>query len=417
MRKVMILFLSLFGILSIGSLAAQTPIAYSVMASGTYDKAALSLTDSLKQQGIDLTVAAFPWAALRQNNTTDLLTGTGKYDVMSGSYYLADVYSNFISLDDLIAKNNFGPGLLSGLMAKCERFNGHQIGLPYGSDVEGFMYRKDLFDKAGIKWPSTWAEMVKLIPQLKKLAAANGMSVMVFPGGQSDQMPALFVDKYEGYFINKNKKFQLQADKAVAALNIAKSEASLMDPAWLGLSFDDAHAQFLSGKALISYDWPSFVLDSVDVPAKSAVAGKWALGKTPTPGRPWLSLWQMYISKYSKNPEAAFKFAMAMLNATNDKAFFLNYGIGPSFAATYKDPEVVKAHTNYFDAQQYNLSVAVNPSMSGEAQDYFSSSLGEFFLGKITAQEFVAKVNAKWATLTVPAAMFETAAATGQMEK
>lgn len=62
-------------------------IAFSVTKSGTYDKAAESVTSQFKKEtGIDVTIAAFPWATLRQNNTTDLVTGTGKYDIKSGSY-------------------------------------------------------------------------------------------------------------------------------------------------------------------------------------------------------------------------------------------------------------------------------------------------------------------------------------------
>ena len=42
---------------------------------------------------------AFPWAVLRQNNTTDLITGAGQYQVMSGGYYLADVYEQLRAAD------------------------------------------------------------------------------------------------------------------------------------------------------------------------------------------------------------------------------------------------------------------------------------------------------------------------------
>jgi ABC-type glycerol-3-phosphate transport system substrate-binding protein len=388
------------------------------MASGTYDKAAASIVDSFKaSSGIDVTVSAFPWAVLRQNNTTDLLTGTGTYDVMSGSYYLADVYSNFISLDEYIAKYNFGKDFIPGLMGKCEFFGGHQIGLPYGPDVFGFMYRKDLFDKVGIKWPSTWNEFIKLLPQLKKLAEANGMDTLVFPAGQPDQMPALFVDKYDGTFITKDKKFQLDPPKAIAALEMAKTLVSYMPANRMSMSFDDANARFVNGKALMCFDWPSFVVATADDPAKSKVVGKWALGKCFTPGRPWLSLWQVYISKYSKNPEAAFKWIMALINPKTDMDFYKVYGLGPVFNSSYADPDIVKNHNYQFAAQKYNLGIAANPSMSGEAQDYFSSSMGEFLIDKITAKQFVDQVNAKWATLTVPVGLLDTAAKTGQMAK
>jgi ABC-type glycerol-3-phosphate transport system substrate-binding protein len=336
---------------------------------------------------------------------------------MSGSYYLADVYANFISLDDYIAKYKLGQGLLSGLMQKCEFFNGHQIGLPYGPDAYGVLYRKDLFDQAGVQWPSTWADFVALLPKLKQIADANGMATIAFAGGAPEQAPALFFDKYDGYFITKDKKYQLQADKAVAALNMNHTLLSYMASDFMGLSIDDANARFLGGKALLLICWPSFVVAAADDPQKSQVVGKWALGKSVTPGRPWLSLWQMYISKYSKNPEAAFKWAAALINAQNDKSFYVTYGIGPEFSATYQDAALAQQHAHQFAAQQYNFSVAVNPPLSGEAQDFFASSLGDFALGKISAQQCVDQVNQKWATMTVPVGLIDDAQKTGQMQK
>ncbi|RPI97776.1 MAG: extracellular solute-binding protein, partial [Chloroflexi bacterium] len=75
-----------------GTVTAQDELTVSYMQSGTYDKAAEELAPRFEEEtGVAVKVVAFPWADLRQNNTTDLLTGTGEYDVMSGSYYLADV--------------------------------------------------------------------------------------------------------------------------------------------------------------------------------------------------------------------------------------------------------------------------------------------------------------------------------------
>jgi len=396
---------------------APVAVTFSLMAAGTYDKAAEEIKPQFeKETGIQLTIAAFPWATLRQNNTTDLLTGTGKYDIMSGSYYLADVYSHFISLDDYIKESGFGKGLLSGFMEKCEHFKGHQIGLPYGPDAYGMLYRKDLFDEAGLSWPATWDQFMAMLPRMKAVADSHGMDTIVFSGGAPEQAPALFFDKYDGYFITKDGKYQLERNKAIEVLNTDKELLKYMAGDFMGLSIDDANARFLDGKALSIICWPSFIVAAADNPEKSRVVGKWSLGKSPTPGRPWLSLWQIYISKYSKNPDAAWKWAMAYINEKNDVHFFKTYGIGPVFESTYKNPELAKKYSHYFPAQSYNLTRAVNPPLSGESQDYFASVLGEFGLGKLNAREAVDKINEKWATLPVPEALSENAIITGQVE-
>ena len=107
---------------------------------------------------------------------------------------------------------------------------------------------------------------------------------------------------------------------------------------------------------------------------------------------------------------------MALINARNDKAFYTGFGIGPEFSATYQDAALAGAHAHQFVAQQYNFSLAANPPLSGEAQDYFAGSLGDFALGKITAQQCVDQVNQKWATMTVPVGLIDDAQKTGQMQ-
>src|SRR5207244_10874235 len=52
---------------------ASQSITVTYMASGTYDRAAHDVARQLKKEGINVTVAAFPWAVLRQKNTTAIL--------------------------------------------------------------------------------------------------------------------------------------------------------------------------------------------------------------------------------------------------------------------------------------------------------------------------------------------------------
>ena len=88
-----------------GQAGAAEPLTATYMESGTYDVAAKRIAADFKRaKGVDVKVVAFPWAVLRQNNTTDLITGAGQYQVMSGGYYLADVYDNFAPLDEFIKK-------------------------------------------------------------------------------------------------------------------------------------------------------------------------------------------------------------------------------------------------------------------------------------------------------------------------
>jgi ABC-type glycerol-3-phosphate transport system substrate-binding protein len=124
--------------LGAGGASKADPLNFSVMESGTYDKAAHEIADAFKAKtGTEVKIAAFPWAVLRQNNTTDLISGTGQYQVMSGGYYLADVYTYFAPLTAYIEKDNYAQGMIRHLMepGHSEWSDGQQIGIPYGIDA------------------------------------------------------------------------------------------------------------------------------------------------------------------------------------------------------------------------------------------------------------------------------------------
>ena len=128
----------LAAILGMPLMAGAAQITFSVMESGTYNKAAEELAPAFKAHtGADLKIVAFPWAVLRQNNTTDLISGTGQYQVMSGGYYLADVYDYFQPLTPFIQKDDYAKGMIPGLMqpGHSEWSNGEQIGVPYGMPI------------------------------------------------------------------------------------------------------------------------------------------------------------------------------------------------------------------------------------------------------------------------------------------
>jgi ABC-type glycerol-3-phosphate transport system substrate-binding protein len=392
-------------------------IAVSFMASGTYDKAAADVAADLKGKGVDVTVAAFPWAVLRQNNTNQLIAGTAEYSAMSGSYYLADVYKFMKPVDDLIKKDNVGQGMIDGLMTKSEHSNGKQIGIPYGVDSYGLMYRTDLFKTAGMEAKfATWADFLKAMPALQAKLPKD-VAPFVFAGGAGEQLPAVFFADYDGTYINKDGKFQLEADKAAAAIQVSNDILKFAEKGSKAYSVDEANAVFLSGKAAMVIGWPSFIRAAADDPAKSQVVGKWAQMEFPGKGFPWLSLWNIFVNSSAKNPDAAWAFVKAYTSEANALVFFNKYGIGSCYVSTYQNADVLAKHGHDLPNGMKNIARAKNPPLSGEAQDFFSATLGEMNSGKLTAKQAVDKINTKWATLTVPAAILESATNNGLVAK
>jgi len=408
--------------------AAAAPAAgalnVSYMASGTYDEAAKAISaDFEKATGAKVQVAAFPWATLRQNNTNDLVGGSGQYDVMSGGYYLADVYSYFEPLTPLIKKDNFGASIIPGLMdiGRSEWFDGNQIGVPYGIDVYGLLVRTDLFKAAGVDTKmSTWVDFLKAADALKKSGKlGDGVAPFVFAYGAVEQLPAIFFAAYGGSYINKDGKYALEADKATTAIQVVKDTVQYAPANALSLSIDDANAVFLDGKAAMLIGWPSFVRKNADDPVKSKVVGNWATTEFPLNDGafPWLSMWQLFIPKASKHKDAAWTWIKEYTSEQNAKTFFEKWGIGSIYASVYEDKDLLAKHSHDFPSTLKNMSKAKNPPLSGESQDFMASTIGEVLQGKTDPAAAVKAINDKWATVAVPPALLQAAKGAGLMAK
>ena len=386
------------------------------MNSGTYNVAAQSLVGSFdKTAGVNVKIDAFPYAALQQNNTNAVISGQCTYNVVSGSYYLASIYSYFQNLNTYASKSNYAAGLIPGLWKHSEFYNGYHIGVPYGPDAYSLMYNTSLFKSAGLALPKTWSQLLSDLSALKQ-KLPSGVSPFVFSAGAVEQLPALFFSTYNGYFINKGGHYALDVPEATSAINYAVKLMSYAPSDASGLSINAADDLFVNGKAAVLYGWPSFIRLQADTPKESAVAGKWEVGTDPPGGLLWLSLWQLYMTKCTSNQSAAWKWMTTFSSPSTDELLFTKYDVNPSFKATYSNPTLAKQNANYFPGEQANLKRAKNPPLSGQAQDFLASTIGSVLTSKVTANAAVSSINSEWARYPVPSALLHEGAADGLVQ-
>jgi len=401
------------------ALSQERKITVTYMSAGTYDVAAKEVAPEFERlTGIKVKIAAFPWAVLRQKNQMDLITGAGNYDVMCGSYYLAKVYKFFHSLDRYIARDNYGVGMISGLLEKCQGYKGHQIGVPYGGDCLSIMYRTDLFEEAGLGIPHTWEGIIGAAGKLDTLYRKEGIYGYAFGcAAAGGDLGNHLYTKYDGTLISADNKFHLEPQKAVRALKKTQQLFDYAPSGYVAITMDEVSAMFLQGKVGIIEYWPSFTRAAANDPARSNIVGKWGILPYPEVGFPFLSMWEMFISTYSRDKDAAWEWIKFYTGEKYAKHFFEKYGIGSMYASTYKDLELLKKHGHDFPGLLANLKRAKNPTLTGEAQDFMISTLSEVLMGELTPEEAVVKINAKWADLEVPEAVIEMAEATGLKAK
>src|SRR5215211_1668202 len=115
-----------------GGGGAGSGVTATYMKSGTYDIAAKKFAEEFASKNdTSVDIKAFPYAALRQNNTNAVISGSCDYNVMSGSYYLASIYNYFRPLDDLANRSNYSDALAPGLWDHSEFYKGQHVGVPY----------------------------------------------------------------------------------------------------------------------------------------------------------------------------------------------------------------------------------------------------------------------------------------------
>jgi ABC-type glycerol-3-phosphate transport system substrate-binding protein len=406
-------------VLAIG-LAASVPtqaqsLTFSVMASGTYDKAAADAATAFQAKtGTKVTVAAFPWATLRQNNITDVVTGTNQYQVMSGGFYLADIYSHFVPLGDMVKQDNPAAGMIPGLMdpGRSEYFSGKQIGFPYGTDVYGVMVNDDLFKQAGVDPASikTWDDFLTACTQLE--AKLTGIACFSHPTGNPEQISAFFFGDYDGTYINAAGHYELDVPKATATGKLISEIWKHLPKQGGAMSFDEANAAFRDGKTAMLVTWPSFANAFLDADG-SPIKGHWHQIPFPGPGWPSLSQWQLFIPDSAPDKALAWQWIKAFAGPDSAKANFVKYGIGSPWKALYDDPELKAEHQHDWPAKLADLPRAQNPVLSGEALDFLNNTMQDIANGRVTPDAGIASINTAWAGFQVPQTLLETAKSVG----
>jgi multiple sugar transport system substrate-binding protein len=405
-------------ILAVGLVSAVPAVAqslnFSVMASGTYDKAAEELAPAFQAKtGAKTTVAAFPWAILRQNNITDVVTGTNHYQVMSGGFYLADIYSHFVPLGDMVKKDNMGNGMIPGLMdpGRSEYFGGKQIGFPYGTDVYGVMVNDDLLKKAGITGEfKTWNDFLAACSTIE--SKLPGIACFSHPTGSPEQISSFFFGDYDGTFINAAGKYGLDVPKATATGKLISELWKHLPKQGNAMSFDEANAAFRDGKTAMLVTWPSFANAFLDKEG-SPIKGPWHQVPFPGPGWPSLSQWQLFMVDTAPDKDLAWNWMKTFAGPENAKANYVKYGIGSPWKALYDDPELKAQHAHDWPAKLADLPRAQNPVLSGEALDFLNNTMQDVANGRVTPEAGVASINAAWANVPVPQTLMETAKSVG----
>ena len=164
------------------------------------------------------------------------------------------------------------------------RINGDVMAIAFMQNAQNLFYRKDIFDKHGLKAPTTYAEMLTVAAAIKaKEPTIEFPIAQTFAKGWDSGTE--FVNLFAGY---GGKMFKpgtavpaFNDEAGVKAIELMKSMLPFMTPNALASNSDDVMNQFQQGKAAMGVLWASRAA-RMDDAAASKVVGKMEFVAAPS---------------------------------------------------------------------------------------------------------------------------------------
>ncbi|MCO5732440.1 sugar ABC transporter substrate-binding protein [Rhizobium sp. SSA_523] len=318
------------------------------------------LTDDFKTKnpGIDLEWVTLEENVLRQRVTTDIATKSGQYDIMTIGIYEAPIWGKqgwLAPLDTLAADKSYDaddllPPIRSGLTV-----DGKLYAAPFYGESSMVMYRKDLFDKAGLKMPDapTWDFIADAARKLTDKSSETYGICLRGKAGWGENMAFLTAasNSFGARWFDENWKPQFDQPEWKNTLDFyVKLMKDAGPPGASSNGFNENLALFQTGKCGMWID-ATVAASFVTNPKESKVADQVGFALAPDNGLGkrgnWLWSWNLAIPAGSKKVEAAEKFiawatSKDYLNLVAEKEGWANVPPGTR-TSLYNNAEYTKA--------------------------------------------------------------------------
>ncbi|WP_416547354.1 ABC transporter substrate-binding protein [Limnohabitans sp. DCL3] len=289
--------------------------------------------------------------------------------------------------------------------------DGKLLAMPWFTDAGLMFYRKDLVEKYSAKAPATWEELsatAKKIQDGERAAGNKDFQGFVF---QAKAYEGLTCDAVEwihsykgGNIVDDQGNITVNNPNAVKALKTAASWIGTIAPQGvLNYAEEEARGVFQNGNAAFMRNWP--YAWSLGNGADSKIKGKIGVAALPKGGADGqnaatLGGWQLAVSKYSKNPEAAASLVMYMTSPEVQKERAIKGSYNPTIAALYKDKDVLAANPFFGDLFNVFTSAVPRPATATglkypEVSSAFWNATHDVLSGKATAEDSLKRLEGK----------------------
>jgi len=307
-----------------------------------------------KATGNTVKIVTMPSSSTEQFSQYRLWLAAGNTDV---DVYQTDVIwapqlaDQFVDLKDATKDvvGDFFPAIVAS-----QTVNGRLVAMPLYTDAPALFYRKDLLEKYGKQPPKTWDEMEATAKEIQEKERAAGQKDLWGYVFQGNAYEGLTCDALEwvkssggGQIIETDGTISINNEKAAAALNRAKGWIGTISPSGvLAYQEEESRGVWQTGNSVFMRNWPyAYALGNG---ADSPVKGKFDVTTLPVAAegdKPSSTLggWNLAVSKYSKNPDAAIELVKFLTSKDSQKQRAIELSNLPTLSALYDDKDIAAA--------------------------------------------------------------------------
>lgn len=297
------------------------------------------------------------------------------------------IAENVLDMNDYMTQeqiDQYFPDMIGG-----QTIDGRLVAIPWFTDAAGLYYRTDLLEKYGVDVPTTWDELTTAAQTIMDGERGEGMSEFYGYVWQGNSYEGLTCDAHE-WLVSETGESFISPEGAVNVNNDAFIGALERGAGWVGTispeavttyGEEESRAVWQAGNAAFMRNWPyAWGLGNAE---DSVIAGSFDYAPLPSGavrGAACLGGWQLAVSKYSANPEAAAAVAIFLTSPEEQKIRALSpQGANPTIPALYEDPELAAANPLF--ARMGPILATAFPRPSGITAERYNEASTIFFSG------------------------------------